>query len=135
MTNVSFKLINGNDLEEYEEEFKKLYNDSTLPVRLIPEKLGITTGEYRRLRKTLLEKGEIKLRRKPNKKPYSYHRTPKNYSYNRAGHGTYTIIKNHVYYGTVKKEDDAVEVVRRLRECNWDKSKFKEIKKQVLMRS
>lgn len=111
------------------EEFKKLYNNPDLPVRLIPNELGITTCEYRQLRRTLAEKGEITLR-----KPMNMHKKQKSarfYSFNRWGNG-FRVIRNRVYYGHVKTEEQAKEFVKQLEECDWDKSKAETIKKEIM---
>ena len=58
---------------------------------------------------------------------------PKNYA--RTLSGTFMVNKwidnKQIYFGTYKTERDAKYVVNRLRECGWDKSKLKNIKKEL----
>lgn len=126
---MNFNIVEGRSLEEFEEDFKKLYNTPDLPVRLISNELGITTCEYKQLRRTLAEKGEITLR-KPRNMPKKK-KSARFYSFNRYGNG-FRVMRNRVYYGHVKTEEQAKEFVRRLRECGWDKSKAETIKKEIM---
>lgn len=59
---------------------------------------------------------------------------PKNYSYNKS-YNLYVVThmigdKSH-YYGRYTTEEIAKQVVKRLRECDWDKSKLSDIKKEL----
>lgn len=61
-------------------------------------------------------------------------RVPRNYSYNKS-YNLYVVThmiggKNH-YYGRYKTEEIAKQVVKRLREYDWDKSKLPDIKKEL----
>lgn len=61
-------------------------------------------------------------------------RVPKNYSYNKS-YNLYVVThrigdKSH-YYGRYTTEEIAKQVVKRLRECDWDKSKLPDIKKEL----
>ena len=59
-------------------------------------------------------------------------RTVKNYSFD---HSTqhFRIIKNGKYFACCKKKDQAEEMVRLFKECNWDYSKRDEIKNKVVI--
>lgn len=61
-------------------------------------------------------------------------RVPRNYSYNKS-YNLYVVThmiggKNH-YYGRYTTEEIAKQVVKRLREYDWDKSKLPDIKKEL----
>ena len=56
---------------------------------------------------------------------------PKNYAFMRREKMFHVKHKGR-YYGCFKKEKDAQKFVELMRECNWDKSKSKELKEKVL---
>lgn len=129
---MNFKVVEGNYLDEYKEDFIRLYNNRRIRTRDIPRKLGITQSNYCSLRKELLSEGKIIDRSKKHKK--TVRRKPKHYIYEvRRGKRTYFAIKkNEVYLGCYKHREDAEEVVNRLKECDWDISQLKKIRKEVL---
>ena len=130
---MNFNIINGDD--DYLQrvpEFVELYNANYLSVEKIIETMQIRRTTYRKLRKYCLEEGLINLRRKPNKKKENCKTNPKNYSHTlNRGHTYFTDYKNGVHYTSCKTEAQAKEIVRRLRACNWDKSKVEMIKEDV----
>ena len=131
---MNFNIIEGNnDYLIKTEAFAKEYNQNKLSVPKICEKLDINLNEYRKLRRHCIEENLIRLKRqgRPRKQTYKTH--PRNYS--RVIRGKYTyfrIYKNGVDYGICKTEEQAQEIVRRLKKVNWDKKYLQRIREDVL---
>lgn len=115
-------------------EFVEEYNKGQLNTNGIIEKLNITRGEYRKLRKHAIEENLLQLKRKPNrKKKETYKTNPKHYGKQLVkGIPYWRVYKNTTYYCTVKKEKHAKEIVKRLEKCNWDKNQVNKIKQEVI---
>lgn len=126
---VNFKIRKSDDLNEKKEEFIQLYNDTKISCADIPVILGITPSNYATLRKQCLKEGLITYRHKwaKNKKNK---RVPSFIHYN-TSRGTFSIVKNRVYYCSVRDYGVAVKIVDLLKKKDWDKSKMDEIKAEV----
>ena len=125
---MNFKVVDGDYLEDYEEEFIKLYNNRRVRTADIPSKLGISGSNYNSLWKRLMAENKLNDRSKNHKKEAK--RKQKHYIYEvRRGKRTYfSVKKNEVYYGCYKNREDAKEAVEQLKKCNWDKNKLKKNK-------
>ena len=128
---LNFKVVDGDYLEDYEEEFIRLYNNRRIRTADIPSKLGISESNYRFLYRRLMEEHKLNDRSKNHKK--TVRRKPKHYIYEvRRGKRTYFAIKkNEVYYGCYKRREEAKEVVERLKECDWDKKQLQRIRERI----
>lgn len=127
---VNFKI--SDDKSDYWSKYEdviRLYNKG-LPYTKIVEKLSLSSRAYNILIKNARENKRIKYRRK-YKKRVKKHDEPRYYSLlcNKKG---YMINKGSTYFGTCKTENQAKEIVKKLKECNWNKNKFKQIKKEVI---
>ena len=125
------KVIDGNnDYLLRKNEFAELYNNTTISVREIQKRLKLTLSQYRKLRKECEEAGLINLRYATHKKK---ERIPKYYSpVNRSiHHESYNVRRRGVYYCVCKTVEEAELTVKKLKECDWDKSQIERIKKEV----
>lgn len=125
------RIIDGNnDYLMQKEEFAAYYNDRTIPVKELQKKLQLTLQQYRNLRKECHEEGLIQLRRANNKKK---ERKPKYYSpINRRIEGeSYNVRRKGVYYCCCKTVREAELIVKKLKECDWDKNQLDRIRKEV----
>lgn len=131
---MNFKIVEGDTLMQHKDEFIILYNDPSIAVKDIPNLLDISHANMQRLRKICKEEGKIRLRPNRNKTAWEKkHFKPRWYGASRRGEKIYWQIKKKgVYYGYVHTVVQAKEMVRRLKECNWDKSKAKEIRDFVV---
>ena len=129
---MNFNIIDGdNDYLQYTDAFAELYNDNNVKVNDIRERLQISRGVYRKLRRHCIQNGLIKSRRKPYKKRETYKTNPKNYSQTRRGDVEYfTVTKNHKHYCNCKTAKEAEYIVSRLRECDWDKTELPRIRRE-----
>ena len=119
---MNFTVIDGD--QEYRSklpDFVDLYNNRSIPVTM--------------------EEGLINLRTKPyNTKKPTYKTNPRYVSKSTNGNRDYFIVTKtingkHVFYGSFKDIRQADRMVELLKECNWDRSKRKELKEQVLNES
>lgn len=125
------RVIDGNnDYLLRKEEFAEQYNNRTISVKELQKKLQLTLQQYRNLRKECYEEGLIKLRRANNQKK---ERKPKYYSpINRNIYGeSYNVRRKGVYYCCCKTVAEAELIVKKLKECEWDKNEIERIKKEV----
>ena len=124
-------IIDGND--DYlllKDDFIKLYNNKNISVKDIREKLNLSLRKYHKLRKECSEEGLLKLRYPPHKKK---EKNPKYYSpVNRSIYGeSYNVRHKGVYYCICKTVEEAELIVKKLKECDWDKSQIERIKNEV----
>ena len=125
------RIIDGNnDYLLLKDEFVELYNNRQIPVIKIQEKLNLSLRKYHKLRKECNEEGLLKLRYPPHKKK---EKTPKYYSpVNRSIYGeSYNVKYKGVYYCICKTVEEAELIVKKLKECDWDKNEIERIKKEV----
>lgn len=126
-----FRVIDGdNDWLDLTPTFIELYNNPEISVRKIQEKLEISIGTYRKLRRHCIENKLIKSRhgRKPSAKP-----VPKFYSTTKQkGIDYFHVTKKGVFYASFRKARQAERMVELLDECGWDYNLRYELKKQVL---
>jgi len=125
-------IVDGNnDYLLLEGKFIPLYNDWDIPVQRIKKDLGLSEQQFRKLRRKCDEEGTITLR--PFHKPRKPKRVPKNYSpINRNMYKeSYSVRYNGEYFCICDTVEEAELTVSKLRECNWDKSQLKRIKKEV----
>ena len=117
---INGKIIEG-DYSKYN-EFVELYNNYDINVLEIKRIVGHNI--YTKLRREALINGDIKPR------PFNL-RHNKNYKYYHfdKGSGKYRVrkVKNGKYmsFGFFDTEDEAKDMVRRLKEVDWDKNKLK----------
>lgn len=131
---MNFKVVNGTDYTDIEDDFIKLYNDLDVRASEIPERLGITTSNYQRLRRHLHKEGRIELRQQ------MFKRTPKQKHDNhifridfRKSRKPYYAVRytGGEYCCSCISYEEAEEVVRRLEACNWDRTQVRRIHKEV----
>ena len=133
---VNFRIIENSDpLDDIKEDFIRLYNDDTVRVVDICDEFGISKSQFTNLLQRLRRSGDITSVRNPHagrKKTRQYSQLhPKNYVYIR-NENTFHVKHNGEYYACFKREDDAKRFVELMRECNWDKSRSKELKEKVM---
>lgn len=133
---VNFNVVEGVDiLDNIQDDFLRLYNDNSLRVVDVCKELDISKSQYQNLRQRMVRRGIISGRRDNRrsgrktklKKPY----VPKNYHYN-SKLDTHIVQRKCKYYSCFKKEEDAKEFVRLMRECDWDYSRKDDIREEVL---
>jgi len=119
MDNVTFNIVE-NDYSSKYDEFVELYNDYSIDVQKIKQKIG--SNSYLKLRKEALNKGDIKQR------PYNIKRVNhKHYHFDKSmGKFRVRKVKNGKYmsFGFYDTEREAKQVVERLKEVDWDKTKL-----------
>ena len=126
------RVVDGNtDYLLKKDEFIKLYNNEDISVKEIQKRLKLSLVQYRQLRKKCIEEGLLKLRHHPyhvkKEKPPKYY-----YPANRSiHHESYDIRRKGVYYCICKTVAEAELTVKKLKECDWDKSQIERIKKEV----
>lgn len=139
---MNFTVIDGD--QNYRNklgDFVDLYNNRSIPVTQIKRLLSLGTNEYRKLRRDAIEEGLITLRTKPyHTKKETYKTNPRYVSKSTHGNLEYYIVTKtingkHVFYGSFKDIRQADRMVELLKECDWDRSKRKELKEQVLNES
>ena len=131
---MNFNIIDGNDdyLDKLP-EFVEAYNGNKLSIPELQQELNITNSEYRKLRKAGIEENLITLKRRGRKKKRTYKTNPKHYSSHLIkGRFYWKIHYKDDYYGNVKTEKQAKEMVRRLEAVNWDKTQAQRIKEEVI---
>lgn len=128
---VNFNIVEGapNRWEGLIEPFMELYQKG-VKIDDIMARLELSQNEYRHLLHYGFDNDLISKRKKSKKRKPKGRQGPfRNYTTTSLGY--FKIYYKRVYYCTVKREEDAIEVVRRLRECNWDKSQVARIKREV----
>lgn len=131
---MNFRIVEGDYLQKHKEEFIELYNNPNIAVNDIPNILGISKNNLKRLRNECKDEGLIRLRPNRNKTAWERrHFKPRYYHIFRHGNEiSWTIKRKGVYYGMVHTVTQAKKMVELLKECNWNKSKAKEIKDFVM---
>lgn len=132
---MNFNIVDGeNDFEIYKEDFLRFYNNPRIRVATIPKRMGISESKFRKLRTHYEEIGLITLRQvgRPRKKKEPrvakhIHKNPNNYK-----NPCWNIRRNGIYYCCTTDYRKAEEIVEKLEQCNWDKTKVKEIKAEVM---
>ena len=138
---VKFKIVENAPekyLEHYE-DFIFLYNNTSMKVKDICKKFDWNSKDYLKARNHALSKGEIISRKSflVNKKKVkkSNRWSPDYYSRDRNT-GKFRVIKKLnnecLYFGTYSDEDAAREVVKRLKQCDWNVEKYPQIKEDVI---
>ena len=116
-----------------EADFIQYYNAGELTTREIKDQLELSENEYRQLRRKCINDGSIVLRKPGRRKEDTYKTNPRNYAQHICkGIPYFTVYKNGEYFCNVKREDDAEEIVRRLRRCGWDRRCLNGILEDVL---
>ena len=110
-------------------DFVELYNKPWIRVREISRRLDLTQNEYRHLLKYSVEHGLVVKRSAKMPKKKVRRESVKNYTCTPGGY-CHVYYKREHYCG-VRGEANAREIVRRLRECDWDKSQVARIKREV----
>lgn len=144
---VNFRIVENAPpiyIENYE-EYIDLYNNSSLTVMEIINKLDWTQSTYKQARKQALKENRLIQRKiikktKPNKnKKIKQKSAPKHYS--RTIDGKFVVLKRfykgktlyrNVYCGIYKTEAEAQEIVKEMKKVNWDESYLDEIKRKVV---
>lgn len=121
---VNVKITNGTYFtEEDYEAFKDDYINSSLTVKCLMEKHGLTEGTKARLVKRIVKETGYCRSTHSNREPryYSY--------YNGRYHVSKRINGGTVNFGSYSSEDEARLVVGKLNEIGWDKSQWLKIKR------
>ena len=114
-----------------EEEIETQYNNGTL-VKDIMRNLNIHHGEFYRIVRKLKKENRLILRTRGQRKwGKQYRKTPKHYSWCH-GSNHFQIRRNGVYYGCVKTQEQAERFVMLMEDCDWDYTRRKEIKQEVM---
>ena len=127
---MNFNIIDGNDnYLQLTHEFSQLYNNPKIPITTIKKTLKINNNTYNKLIRETEQKGLIKRRRRPYKKKTSYRKKPKHYYLLRHGKYQYYCIRYlGEYYCICKTIEETEYVIKKLKECNWDKKQLKKIR-------
>ena len=122
----------GESVFEDFDRFVELYNNHSISVNELKERMGLSRYEYRRYWLKAKTEGLLDLRSSCGYRRKFEYRDVKNYHwvYNN-GYSGYQVRKWGVYYCTCRTEEEAKKVVERLRECDWDKSMVEKIKLEV----
>lgn len=133
---LNFRVVEGEPEDYWDkyEEFIRLYNDNRIPVRRIKEKLGLRETKYNQYRNRAIEENKLELRYNVYvSKKGGY--TPAKY-YHETNCGTFHVQKwmgnRSVSFGTYRSERIAKEIVKKLKEVNWNKDELHRIRKEVL---
>ena len=135
---MNFNIIDGNDdYLDLTPDFIELYNNPEITVRKIQEKLNINLGTYRKLRRHCIENNYINKRKAHRPKKRTYKTNPKYYCHTVQKGIEYYHVQRRlngemVHFANFKKAKHAKRMVELLTECNWDKSRAKELKEVVL---
>lgn len=129
---MNFRIVeNAPSNWEKEDEIIQQYKDG-VPVAKIRSNLGIPAPTFNKMIQQFKKEGKITPRRKPyNFKKKANKRNPKYYVrvYNRKG---FNIVKNGKYFGYVSTKDQAERFVELMKECDWDITRRKEVKRRVV---
>lgn len=96
-------------------------------IKNIREKYDIPTGQWAKFRKKLIEDGIIKSREQSRKDSKFYYYN----SHDNRYFVVKTINKKKVWFGKYVREEDAINVVAKLKEYGWDKSKMPRILREL----
>ena len=135
---MNFNIIDGNnDWINLTPTFIELYNNPEITVPKIREKLNITNNEYRKLRKHCIENKLVSKRKTYRPRKRTYKTNPKYYCHTVQKGIEYYHVQRRlngemVHFANFKKAKHAKRMVELLTECNWDKSRAKELKEVVL---
>lgn len=117
---------------EYYEDFKKDYLNPKIQVKQIMKKYGLSKNNYNRLRKKAAKDTNVPI--KPTKFSPNRNKLGKTTYISKTG-DFYTINKRvegkRVYFGRYPSLEEAIYVRDKLKKCGWDKSKLKQIKKEL----
>lgn len=140
--NINYRIVENpppHYVEKYD-EFVDLYNNPNISIVDIRSQLGWTVKTYTLARLKALEEGKIVERRSRGNqgRPRREKHIPKNYYY-RANSDNYVITKRKtidgevrtLYFGTYKKEEDCVRIIKELKKVDWDKNELDNIKKKL----
>lgn len=128
---TSFTIHESNWTEEFYTTYNQIKQDFSngMLVKDIKIKHGLTEGRWLSYRKELINDGLITPKKSKEKGKYS----PRNYSFN---NGFYQVQKwingKLVHICSFRKECDAKQCVRLMRECDWDIEQISRVKKEVL---
>ena len=118
MKEVNFNIVE-NDYSSKYDEFVKLYNDYSVDVRTIKQKIG---GTYSKLRKEALDNGDIKQRpyniKRTNYKHYHFDKNMQKFRVRKVKNGKY------MSFGFYDTEEEAKQVVEELKKVDWDKRRL-----------
>lgn len=121
---MNYNIIEEHDTLNYE-QFKIDYQNIKIPVKKIKEKYNIGTSRYNNLVREVREETHFtrSTRNKINPKHYS-----------KRGNGF--IVQKRlggecISFGQYKNEETTKEIVKRIKKCNWDKTRLLEIKDQM----
>lgn len=118
---VNFRIIDGDYYSKYD-NFVKLYNDLNYSVFEIKKIIG--NNAYERCRKEALENGDIQPRlhsqskKNNNYKYYHYDKDMNKYRVRKVKNGKY------MSFGFYDTEEEAKQVVEKLKKVDWDKDKI-----------
>ena len=137
---MNFNIIEGEPEDYWDdyEEFIELYNANELRVTEIRDKLQLSQNKYRRYREHAFKENRLEFDkrnpnirkqrgRRPMKKlhPKYYYKEGKQYYVRKRVNGEF------VYYGAYASQGIAEEVVKKLKECNWNKKELSRIQKEL----
>ena len=109
-------------LSKMERDFIMMYNDPTITARRMRAILHITKGKYNSIKYKLESIGLIGKRKVTGN---HYRKEPKYYTRSIARTIVYFPVRRKgVHYCNCKTEQEAQNVVRFLKENNWDKNKL-----------
>ena len=124
---MKFAIKEGSSNDFYE-LYEKIREDvlNGMLVKDICAKYNISKGQWFKFRKELKKENISSLgRKKKGEGKYYYRYSPNKWVVKRHfEHGT-------IYYGSFPSERDCANVVAKLREHNWDKSKMGEIRNEL----
>lgn len=133
---MNFRVVEGEESISfpYFDEFCDDFFNPNLYVKDLLQKYKLSRNEYNRLRKKIVEKYHIET------KPTKFHpspNNPENMTYiHKHNVDKFAVIKlingKKVYYGAYDTVEIAQKIRDKLIECDWDKSKLKQIKSEVL---
>ena len=131
---VQFNIIEGepDDYWDHYEAFVKLYNNEKHSVTDIQKILELSQAKYRRYRSKALIENRLKNPRNRTGNRYGY--KPKYYT--KTSRNSFTVKKwingaNHSF-GTYPSKEIAEKIVRKLMQCNWDRTQLNRIKQEVM---
>ena len=133
---LNFKIVENTTNTRYDDElyheFVRLYNDWSISVSTIREKLDLTSNQVSTLRKYALEDGLITIRRKGrNIKPkcdvknYYYDHSCNRFCVGKVIDGTY------YYFGQYKTRRMAEYIVKEMRKVDWDETEYPRIRSEM----
>lgn len=125
---MKFRIIEGQTDTGLYEKYIELYNQG-IPVMEIRQRLSITGRKMKVFREKAVKEGRIIARGHTNTRPQKP--VPDALHYCKYLYG-FQIKYRGIYYCCCKTEEQAKQIVSKLKECNWDKSKANEIKQEVM---